>query len=143
METVIAIMLTQQTHLNNLSDNQFKSDSSASLITTGSRNDMMTIEDKSLAGSILNALGDTQKLGILKTILEKPMIISEILNECRISNTSGYRKVNSLIQCGLLVKNDFITTRDGRKVVRYKSLFENFEIDIKKDQVIVKAQLKS
>jgi len=136
-------MLEQQSQLNNPYYNQSKFSSSTGLMTSGSRNDMVKIEDKSLAGAILNALGDPQKLRILKAILRKPMIIYEILDECKISNTSGYRKVNSLIEGGLLAKNDLILTRDGRKVVRYKSLFENFEIDIDKDKVIVRAQLAS
>jgi predicted transcriptional regulator len=104
---------------------------------------MVIIEDKSLTGIILNAFGDPKKLSILKTILGKPMIISEILNKCKISSTSGYRKINSLIQCGLLVKNDLIMTRDNKKVIRYKSLFENFEVHIEKGKVTVKAQFTS
>ncbi|HEV2193872.1 MAG TPA: hypothetical protein VGR54_09680 [Nitrosopumilaceae archaeon] len=138
-------MLEQQTQPNNQYDNQSKSTFPADLmiIESNSKNNMVTIEDNSLTETILNALGDPQKFSILKTILEKPMIISEVLDKCKISNTSGYRKVNSLVQCGLLVKNGFIMTQDGKKIVRYKSLFENFEIDIKKNQVKVKAQFTS
>ena len=130
--------LAQQIKPNN---NQSKS-ASPSLITIGSssRNDMVTIKDMSLTGTILNAFGDPQKFSILKTILGKPMIISEILNKCKISSTSGYRKINSLIQCGLLVRNDLIMTRDNKKVIRYKSLFENLDVHIEKGKVIVKAQ---
>jgi len=136
--------LAHQTKLHNPNNSQSKSVSPRLItIDPSSRNYMVTIKDRSLSEIILNASGDSQKLSILKTILGKPMTIYEILNKCKISSTSGYRKINSLIQGGLLVKNDLVITRDSKKVIRYKSLFDNFDIHIEKGKVTVKAQFTS
>jgi len=140
------VMSEQQIQPNKQNNNpKFKPVFSADLMNmeSNSTNDMITIENNSLTNIILNVIGDPQKLSILKTMVKNPMTISEVLDKCSISNTSGYRKCNSLIQSGLLVKNDFIVTSDGRKIIRYKSLFENFQIDIQQNNVKVKAQFAS
>lgn len=100
----------------------------------------VNIQDRLATNLILNTLGDQQKQDILATAVT-PMLISEILYKCKIPNTSGYRKINHLIKCGLLVKIDSITTQDGKNVARYKSLFERLQIDILRNRVTVSGQL--
>ncbi len=109
---------------------------------TGNNNDSIwvTIGEKEATSLILNTCGDKHKHNILNTVLGQPMTISEILSSCKISNTSGYRKINSLIQSGLLIRNGFVIT-NGRKVSTYRSLFESVQIDIEKDKVIVNVRL--
>jgi predicted transcriptional regulator len=99
------------------------------------------IEDRSLAKLILGTFGDNDKKNILNTVIDEPRIISEILEISKIPQTSGYRKVNSLIDSGLLIKQGSIITPDGRKVNKYKSIFENVRIKIKKNKIIVQVQL--
>ncbi|HEV2193352.1 MAG TPA: transcriptional regulator [Nitrosopumilaceae archaeon] len=101
----------------------------------------VAIEDPSLAKQILEAFGDEDKKNILNTVLDEPRIISEILEIAQIPQTSGYRKVNSLIDNGLLIVQGHITTHDGKKVNKYKSIFNNVTINIEKNKVIVKALL--
>ncbi len=101
----------------------------------------IAIEDPSLAKLILESFGDEDKKNILNTVLDEPRIISEILETAKIPQTSGYRKVNSLIDNGLLIVQGYITTNDGKKVNRYKSIFENITISIEKNKVVVKVQL--
>ena len=101
----------------------------------------VAIEDHSLAKRILEAFGDEDKKNIMNTVLDEPKIISEILEIAQIPQTSGYRKVNSLIDNGLLIVQGHTTTYDGKKVNRYKSIFNNVTINIEKNKVIVKVLL--
>ncbi len=109
----------------------------------GSKNqEWLIIEDQALSKIILESFGDDDKKLIMNTLLDKSLIISEVLDRCKIPQTSVYRKINSLIQNGLLTTDGFITTNDGKKVNMYTSLFENLKIDIEKNKVIVKVKLR-
>ncbi|MDE1726768.1 MAG: transcriptional regulator [Thaumarchaeota archaeon] len=101
----------------------------------------ITIEDRYLAKLILMSFGDDDKKNIIDAVLDQPKIISDILETCNIPQTSGYRKINKLIQDGFLVVNGHEFTQDGKKVSKYASIFENIRIQIEKNKVIVQVQL--
>jgi hypothetical protein len=101
----------------------------------------VAIEDPYLSKLILESFGDEDKKNIMNTVLDEPKIISEILEIAQIPQTSGYRKVNSLIEDGMLIVQGHVTTNDGKKVNKYKSIFENIKINIEKNKVIVKVLL--
>ena len=101
----------------------------------------MTIEDPLLTKIILESFGDEDKKKILTTLTEEPRIVSEILDICKLPQTSGYRKINVLINDGMVITNGYITTSDGKRVNKYMSAFENVKIDIVKNKVTVKVQL--
>ncbi|MGI0011243.1 MAG: transcriptional regulator [Nitrosopumilaceae archaeon] len=101
----------------------------------------LTIEDSLLTKIILEAFGDDDKKKILTSVIEEPKIVSEILEECNIPQTSGYRKINSLIDDVLLTTDGHITTNDGKRVNKYKSVFENVKIDIVKNKITVKVKI--
>lgn len=100
----------------------------------------ITIEDTLLTKIVLEAVGDHDKKNILNTVLDDSKIISDILTMNHIPQTSGYRKVNSLIQNGMLMPQGFVSLYDGKKVAKYKSVFENIEIRMEKNRVTVRAQ---
>jgi len=101
----------------------------------------MTVEDQYLTRVILEAFGDDDKKKILTALLEQPRIISEVLNICNLPQTSGYRKINWLIDNGLLATHSFITTTDGKRVNKYVPVFENVKINIVKNKVTITVQL--
>ena len=70
----------------------------------------IAIEDPSLAKLILESFGDEDKKNILNAVLDESRIISEILEIAHITQTLGYRKVNSLIDNGLLTVQRLICT---------------------------------
>ncbi len=98
----------------------------------------VTIEDPTLAKLILESLGDPDKKNILNAIIDEPKIISQILEATQLPQTSGYRKVKSLIDSGLLTIHGYVMTPDRKKVNKYKSIFENVTINIVKNKIIVK-----
>ena len=102
----------------------------------------ITIQDQDLAKIFLESFGDPDKKAILNTVLDKPSIVADILKTCKIPQTSGYRKINSLIKDGLLTPNGHSVTSDGKKVTKYETLFKNINIEIEKNSVKVKVQMK-
>ena len=102
-------------------------------------NSWIVIKDGAIRKVILEAFGDDDKKNVLVSVLQEPMIISDILDTCKIPHTSGYRKIRSLISSGLLVSPDEID-QNGRLVKRYKSLIQDLKIDIKKNRVTVRAK---
>jgi len=103
----------------------------------------MTIRDSNIAKTVLEAFGDEDKKKIMSVLMNEPHIVSEVLSICNLPQTSGYRKINSMISDGLLTVEGYITTSDGKRVNKYISIFENIKIDIVKNNVTVKVKLKT
>ena len=101
------------------------------------------IKDPELSKIFLESFADKDKKAILGAVMDKPLIIAKILESSKIPQTSGYRKINFLIDNGLLVSNGFELTHDGKKVKEYESIFENIKVDIVKNNITVKVQLKN
>lgn len=107
-----------------------------------SKAEWITIQDQDLAKIFLESFGDPDRKAILNAVLDKPLIVSDILKNCKIPQTSGYRKINSLIKDGLLIPSGQSITGDGKKVTKYETLFKNINIEIEKNSVRVKIQMK-
>lgn len=99
------------------------------------------IDNSSLTKIILESFGDDDKKKILGVINGEALIISEIIEKCNIAQTSGYRKINSLINDGLLVPSGYVSTTDGKKVTKYRSIFNNIHIEIIKNKINISLYL--
>jgi len=99
-----------------------------------------TILEPSIGQSILKAYSDDEASKILNASIGESWTILEMLEKLQIPQTSGYRKVNSLIEDGLLIKEGHEISASGRRTDKYKSLFDNVEIDIKNNKVTVNIQ---
>ena len=102
------------------------------------KNGWTTLEDSHLINIILNAMGDEDKKNIINAVIDKSCKISEILKINNIPHTSGYRKIKTLIDDGILVPHGCVKMQDGKSVARYKSVFDNIDISMEKNKVIVK-----
>lgn len=102
---------------------------------------LVLIENPALTKVILESFGDDDKKKILSTLNGESLIISQIIENCNIPQTSGYRKVNSLIDGGLLIPAGHISTPDGKKVTKYRSIFDNIKIDIIKNKITIALHL--
>lgn len=99
-----------------------------------------TIIDESISKSILDSYTDAETLKILNASIGEPWTISEMLEKLNISKTTGYRKISTLIEHGLLIKSDYEFTPNNRKIDKYKSLFDNVKIDITNNKVTINVQ---
>jgi len=100
------------------------------------------IKDEKISQLILESFRDDHKTSIINSIIDEPKIISDILNENKIPQTSGYRKMNQMIIDGLIVPMDSVII-EGRKVVKYKSLFDGVQIKIVKNKITIEVELNS
>ena len=100
------------------------------------------IENPELTKIILESFGDDDKKKILGALNEESMLISEIIETCNIPQTSGYRKINSLIDGGMLIPSGHTITPDGKRVTKYKSIFDNIKIDIIQNKITVAIHLQ-
>ncbi|HSG74418.1 MAG TPA: transcriptional regulator [Nitrosopumilaceae archaeon] len=101
------------------------------------------MKDPELARIFLESFADQDKKAILSSVMNDSLIIAKILDSCKIPQTSGYRKINYLINNGLLVSNGFELAQDGKKVKKYETIFDNVKVDIIKNDVEVRVQLKT
>jgi len=100
------------------------------------------MKDPELSKIFLESFADQDKKAILGSVMDDSLIIAKILETCKIPQTSGYRKINFLINSGLLVVNGFELAPDGKKVKKYETIFDNVKVDIIKNDIAVKVQLK-
>jgi hypothetical protein len=107
-----------------------------------SESNWINMKDPELSKTFLESFADQDKKAILGSVMDDPLIIAKILETCSIPQTSGYRKINSLINNGLLVANGFELAHDGKKVKKYETIFDNVKVDIIKNDITVKVQLK-
>lgn len=101
----------------------------------------IVIHDQKLAKLMLESFGDSSKKKILDNALAQPNVILDILESCKIPKSSGYRVIKELIDDGFLAERGFATTKDGKKVNKYVSIFENLKFDIQGNKVIAKMQI--
>ena len=89
---------------------------------------------------ILQSYADQDKKMILDAT-ESPKAILDIIDECKLPQTSTYRKINSLIRNGLLIPDGQISVKYGKNVTTYVALFKSVEINIIKNDVQVRAKI--
>lgn len=102
----------------------------------------ITLKDQDMAKVFLESYGDEDKKAILGSVIGEPLTIANILESCKVPQTSGYRKINQLIDEGMLVQNGYEESSDGKKIKKYETTFDNVKMDIVKNVVEVKIQLK-
>ena len=107
-----------------------------------SHSNWVQIKDEELSKIILESFADSDKRLIIGSVMDGSLIISDITRKCQIPQTSGYRKINFLINNGLLVSSGFEFTQDGKKVKKYETIIDNVIMEIVKNSVSVKIKLK-
>jgi len=109
---------------------------------TEKKEDWVTIHDQELSKIFLETLGDKDKKIILGIVLNKSLIVADILKESKIPQTSGYRKINSMILNGILISHGFELSNDNKKIKKYETVFQNIKMNIQENDMIVRIQLK-
>lgn len=100
----------------------------------------ITIESPSHMELILESYADADKRKILEITAGTAKSIMEILNTCDIPQTSAYRKVTMLINEGMIIPHG-CSFKHGRKITKYKSIFENVEINMVRNKIQITVKL--
>lgn len=107
--------------------------------TKKSNDTWYTLSDSYVNSVILQTYGDLEKRSILESVSETPKIINDVLKDCDLPRTSGYRKINSMIDDGLLFKTGHIVV-DNKKINKYVCVFNNLKINIEKSKMSIDVQ---
>jgi hypothetical protein len=100
----------------------------------------IVLKDQILAKTVLESFADEEKKSILESVMNDSLAIADILDKCKISQSSGHEKISYLIENGLLVSNGDVS--DGENIRKYQTAFSNVKMDIEKKSMVVKIQLK-
>ena len=99
-----------------------------------------SIEDEITKKIILETYGDEDNIKILDYVNQESNTISGILNHYKFPQTSGYRKINNLIDTGLLIEDGYVMSIDKKKVSTFHALFNGIRIDIIKNKITLDVQ---
>ena len=95
----------------------------------------LIIKDRHLAEMILKTFADSDKKLILDCIRDRSETIPKTLSSCNLPNTSGYRKMNQLIEDGFVVPAGLTESFKGKRAILYKAIIQKIQININKDRV--------
>ena len=98
----------------------------------------LVIKNQHLTELILKSYADEEKKTIMDLIRDTPETIPKILERCKIPNTSGYRKMNQLIDEKMVVTTGLAETFEGKRAILYKSIIQKMQILINANEIIVK-----
>lgn len=102
----------------------------------------ISIEDEMIKKIILEAYGDEDSIKIMNQINHESNTIPNILNHSKIPQTSGYRKINNLINSGLLIEDGILISKDKKRISKYRTLFDSVRINIVKNKLTIDIQLE-
>jgi len=100
----------------------------------------LIINSDKLKQSILIALGDKEILKILDASMLRPISVNDIIRETGIPHTTTYRKVNWLLEQGLLAVQKITITPDGKKFSEVRSTLRSFNVRYEMNLVVVEGE---
>lgn len=99
---------------------------------------LVTIKDEKLVNLFLEILGDKEYGKIIESTLLKPLLITEIIDVCKLPKTSAYRKINYLLRNGFLIETGKEFTAKRRSVERLSSIFQKMNFELDQNQKVIK-----
>lgn len=96
----------------------------------------LVIRNKHLAELVLKTFADEDKKLILDRTREKSETVPNLLTQCNLPNTSGYRKVKQLIDDGFIIPVGLAESFEGKRAILYESAIQKIQISINKERVI-------
>lgn len=96
----------------------------------------LVIRNKHLAELVLKTFADEDKKIILDKTREKTETVPNLLTQCHLPNTSGYRKMKQLIDDGFIVPAGLAESFEGKRAILYKSVIQKIQIAINKERVV-------
>ncbi len=104
-------------------------------------NRTMVIDEPKWTG-ITQIYNDQDSRNIVKTVMAESKVIATIINECNLSQSSGYRKINRLIDFRLLLEVGYVMLENGIWVSKYTTPFDKIKNIIIKDEEKIVIRLK-
>jgi DNA-binding Lrp family transcriptional regulator len=83
-------------------------------------------------GTLLDLLGDECSRVILATASSEPVTAKELTKRCDVSPATVYRRINTLVDNGVLRESFRFNVNSGRQKV-YHTAFEHVDVDVNRD----------
>lgn len=103
---------------------------------TTANDTLVVVRNKYLTEMILKTFADDDKKRILDVTRDGSETVPRILSLCNLPNTSGYRKMNQLIEEGFVVPVGLAESFEGKRAIQYKSLIQRVQITVNNDSVL-------
>lgn len=107
-------------------------------VETDATEKWLIINNRNLTETILKTFADGDKKAILDLTRNSAETIPKILVLCNLPNTTGYRKMNQLIEDGFVTPTGLAETFEGKRAILYKSIIQRIQIIINKNEIITK-----
>jgi hypothetical protein len=98
----------------------------------------LVIINKYLTELVLKTFADEDKKLILDLTRDNAETIPSILVRCNLPNTSGYRKMNQLIDDGFVVPVGLAESFEGKRAILYKSIIRKLQLIINKNEIVAR-----
>jgi len=100
----------------------------------------MIINSQKLKQAMLSALADKEMIKILNCSMCRAITVNNIIKECNIPHTTAYRKINWMLEKGLLLIDKIEITSDGKKYSLIRSVLKSLLVKYEYDSLIVEAE---
>jgi predicted transcriptional regulator len=100
----------------------------------------LIISSHKLKQAILSALADEEIVKILSCSMYRAIPVNNIIKECNIPHTTAYRKINWLLDKGLLLVDKIEVTSDGKKYSLVRSVLKSLHVRYDYDSLTVEAE---
>ena len=108
---------------------------------TGERRTALAPVSTQMAGSILKALSDRFSERIMMHAIDQARTIEEISSHEAIPLSTCYRRMQQLVDDGLVVVERIVITSSGKRYALYRSSFRSFRISADPHGVAVEAEM--
>jgi predicted transcriptional regulator len=100
----------------------------------------MIVNSQKLKQAILSTLADEEMVRILDSSRFRSISVNNIIKECNIPHTTAYRKINWLLERGLLLVDKIEITSDGKKYSLVRSVLKSLVVKYEHNSLIVDAE---
>ena len=100
------------------------------------------IIEQDLIDLILQVCGDSETRKIIGCVFSKDLTIPQILNECKVPKTSGYRKIENLIINGFILETGKVLS-ESKRISKYRCVFDEIKIEMQNNNVVVQGIVNS
>lgn len=110
--------------------------------TTPKERGWFEMKDPSIVDAIVSTYGNSLNRKILNSCSSMPHTVMEILAITKIPQTTGYRRIMSLIKDNFLFAHHTFQRKGGKQIVRYLSMFKEIEFQMSENQELIRVKFQ-
>ena len=108
----------------------------------GKKDSLVMLHNPKMTEMILEMLGDKDYRKILDMLIDQSLTPYEIFDKVDIPQASAYRKIDILVNSGLLVEDGKVPGNStGRPAVKLATLYRGLDINIVKNKITVQVKI--